>query len=175
MRAMTSTEHSLITPQMIEELSPSLLKFALRKVARREDAEDLVQETWISALRTATTFEGRSSLRAWMIGIMRRRIADHYRRDRPAALFEEEEFASNVRSPAEHHDWEETTQSALAAFDKLTTLERSALTLCDLEDMDRDEAADQLRVKRGHLRVILFRARGKLEHSLRSQGLSLCA
>ncbi len=172
---MTSSQPSLITPQMIEELTPSLLNFALRKVARREDAEDLVQETWISALRTASTFEGRSTMRAWVIGIMRRRIADHYRRDRPAALLDEDEFVSPLRSPAEHHDWEEAAQSALAAFEKLTVLERSALTLCDLEDVDRDQAAHQLQVKRGHLRVILFRARGKLEHSLRSQGLELCA
>lgn len=172
---MTSTQASLITTQLIQELSPSLLNFALRKVARRADAEDLVQETWISALRTASTFEGRSSMRAWVIGIMRRRIADHYRRDRAAAPLDEGELESPQRSPAEHHDLEEAAHSALAAFDMLTPIERSALTLCDLEDVDRDQAAHQLQVKRGHLRVILFRARGKLEHSLRSQGLDLCA
>jgi len=170
---MTRPETGLITTQMIEELSPSLLNLALRKVARREDAEDLVQETWIGALRSAPTFEGRSSLRTWLSGILARRIADRYRRERPSTLLDEEEHRSEARSPAEQHDWQEAGRSALGALTELSALERTAVTLCDLEDLDRDEAASRMQITRGYLRVLLCRARSKLELSLRSQGLDL--
>ena len=174
---MTSTQTALITRQMIEELSPSLLNIALRKVARRADAEDLVQETWSSALCTVSTFEGRSTLRAWVIGILRRRIADHYRRERPSTELEETDYASPLRSPVEHHDWQEAAKGALGAFGELTALERTAITLCDLQDFDRDEAAEQMGIQRGYVRVLLHRARNKVETALRDQGLGmeLCA
>jgi RNA polymerase sigma factor (sigma-70 family) len=174
---MTSTHASLITSQVIEELSPSLFNIALRKVARREDAEDLVQETWISALRTISTFEGRSTLRAWLTGILRRRIADRYRRERPSSELDEEAHESPWYCPGEHHDLDQAAQSALSALGQLTALERTAVTLCDLEDLDRDEAALRMQINKGYLRVLLFRARGKLTLALRDQGhdLELCA
>ena len=48
---------------------------------------------------------------------------------------------------------------------RLTTLERGAFTLCDVEELERDEAAAQLNVSRGHLRVILHRAHNKLSRT----------
>ena len=164
---------ALINPTTIQELSPGLFAFAYRAVRQREEAEDLVQDTWISALRTVPSFEGRSSLRTWLVSILRRRIADRFRRARPAEVFEEERVtaADDADQPEQRIDAHRARVIASMAMADLSDLERSAVTLCDAQDMDRDEASERMGVTRGHLRVLLHRGRHKLEAVLRAQGL----
>ena len=168
---MATAAAPLITPATIQQLSPGLFAFAYRAVRQREDAEDLVQDTWISALRTVPSFEGRSSLRTWLVSILRRRIADRFRRDRPAESFEEEKLAGDAQAPEERIDAYETANIAARAMDGLTDLERAAVTLCDVQDLDRDEASEKMGVTRGHLRVLLHRGRHKLEAALEAEGV----
>src|SRR5579871_1281255 len=47
-----------------------LLQLARSYVRDREVAEDVVQETWLQALRSASRFEGRSSFKTWLFGIL---------------------------------------------------------------------------------------------------------
>lgn len=162
---------SLINSNTIQELSPSLFAFAYRAVRQREEAEDLVQDTWISALRTVPSFEGRSSLRTWLVSILRRRIADRFRRERRSELLEEERFATDEHPPEDQIDAFEAAAVAAKAMAGLTELERRAVTLCDVQDLDRDEASESLGVTRGHLRVLLHRGRHKLEASLKASGI----
>lgn len=167
-----ATAAAVITPSTIQELSPGLFAFAYRAVRQREEAEDLVQDTWISALRTVPSFEGRSSLRTWLVSILRRRIADRFRRERSAEVLEEERFAVEGRAPEQRLGDLEAANIASAAMAELTELERRAVLLCDVQDMDRDEASEALGVTRGHLRVLLHRGRHKLEAALRANGVA---
>jgi RNA polymerase sigma-70 factor (ECF subfamily) len=168
---MSIATAELISDQTIAALSPGLFSFALRSVRRREDAEDLVQETWISALRSASTFDGRSSLRTWLTSILRRRMADHYRRDRYFSPLQEEEHESPWRSLSEQFAYEEAVTLAARAMTDLSALERTAITLCDVEDVERRDAALRMQIAPGYLRVLLHRGRNKLEAALRSQGV----
>jgi RNA polymerase sigma-70 factor (ECF subfamily) len=168
----TAAEAPQITPATIAELSPGLFAFAYRAVRQREEAEDLVQDTWISALRTFPRFEGRSSLRTWLVSILRRRIADRFRRDRPSEVFEEDKVAAHdVEGDENRLGNYEAANIAARAMDVLTELERTAVTLCDVQDLDRDEASARMGVTRGHLRVLLHRGRHKLETALQAEGL----
>jgi RNA polymerase sigma-70 factor (ECF subfamily) len=167
-----ATAAAVITPSTIQELSPGLFAFAYRAVRQREEAEDLVQDTWISALRTVPSFEGRSSLRTWLVSILRRRIADRYRRDRPSEELQEDRFAIDGSAPEERLGDHEAANLATAAMAELTELERRAVMLCDVQDLDRDEASEALGVTRGHLRVLLHRGRHKLEAALRANGVA---
>jgi RNA polymerase sigma-70 factor (ECF subfamily) len=121
------------------------------------------------------SFEGRSSLRTWLVSILRRRIADRFRRDRPTEVLEEERFAIGSTSVESQLDTYEAARIANHAMDGLTDLERQAVTLCDVDDLDRDEASEAMGVTRGHLRVLLHRGRHKLEASLRSEGIDRAA
>jgi len=163
----------LITSATIQELSPGLFAFAYRAVRQREEAEDLVQDTWISALRTVPSFEGRSTLRTWLVSILRRRIADRFRRARPAEQLEEEKLLAldNTAAPEERIDAYEAANLATRAMTELSELERTAVTLCDVQDLERDEASAKMGVTRGHLRVLLHRGRHKLETSLKASGI----
>ncbi|HEX5661436.1 MAG TPA: RNA polymerase sigma factor [Polyangiales bacterium] len=169
---LMATSGTIITPSTIQELSPGLFAFAYRAVRQREEAEDLVQDTWISALRTVPSFEGRSSLRTWLVSILRRRIADRFRRERASEVLEEEKFALDASAPEERLADHEAASIATLAMADLTELERRAVTLCDVQDLDRDEASEQLGVTRGHLRVLLHRGRHKLEATLRANGVA---
>jgi RNA polymerase sigma-70 factor (ECF subfamily) len=118
---------------------------------------------WISALHSSPTFEGRSSLRTWLTAILRRRIADRYRRARPIMPFEEELFASEGEDVAQRLSTLELAAQVVRMMPELTELERTALSLYALDDLEREEACERLGVTRGHLRVLLHRARRKLE------------
>jgi len=169
---MATVVPAIITPRTIQELSPSLFAFAYRAVRQREDAEDLVQDTWISALRTVTNFEGRSSLRTWLVSILRRRIADRFRRERPSEPLEEEKLTPETIAPEDRLAAYEAAAIATQAMAELTELERTAIMLCDVQDLDRDEASERMSITRGHLRVLLHRGRHKLETSLKAGGIS---
>ncbi|HEX5659666.1 MAG TPA: RNA polymerase sigma factor [Polyangiales bacterium] len=160
-----------INAQTIDELSPALFRFAMRFVRRREEAEDLVQETWLSALRGAPTFEGRSSLRTWLNGIMRRRAADHYRKVRPTDTIDEDFDVGYFVSLAEQMDNTSAAQLAAQAIGELSLLEQTAVTLCDIQELEREEAAERMGITRGHLRVLLHRGRQKLVERLEAQGV----
>jgi RNA polymerase sigma-70 factor (ECF subfamily) len=172
---MATLAAPVITSSTIQELSPGLFAFAYRAVRQREEAEDLVQDTWMSALRTVPSFEGRSSLRTWLVSILRRRIADRFRRARPIEPLEEERHAAEPAAPENRLDAYEAATIAAHAMSDLTDLERRAVTLCDVQDLDRDEASQAMGVTRGHLRVLLHRGRHKLEASLKASGIESAA
>jgi RNA polymerase sigma factor (sigma-70 family) len=94
---------------------------------------------------------------------LRRRIADRFRRARPAMPFEEELFESDLESVTDRLSTLELAAHAMRLMPELTELERTALSLYALDDLDREEACERLGITRGHLRVLLHRARRKLE------------
>lgn len=63
----------------LEQHRAHLLRFALLQVRDRAAAEDLVQDTFASAVAALERFEGRSSLRTWLTTILLNKIADHLR------------------------------------------------------------------------------------------------
>ncbi|MFT3926691.1 MAG: RNA polymerase sigma factor [Myxococcales bacterium] len=162
----------LITSEIIALHTPALLAFAQRALFRLEDAEDAVQETWVSALKSAHTFEGRSSLRTWLTGILRRRIFDRYHaQSRVEPLFGEPVMEDHDQ--LDELDLREAASYVTTGLSELREQERTAIMLCDVDDWDRDEAAEHMQITRGHLRVILHRARTKLEQHLKGVGVSV--
>jgi RNA polymerase sigma-70 factor (TIGR02943 family) len=71
----------------VDRHGDGLYRYALLRLRSRDWAADVVQETFLEALRVRSSFAGRSSERAWLVGILRHKIVDHLRRVRrePAA------------------------------------------------------------------------------------------
>src|SRR5262245_37489309 len=59
-----------------------LYRYALLRIRTPDLAADIVQETFLEALRARGSFAGHSSERTWLIGILRHKIGDHFRRVR---------------------------------------------------------------------------------------------
>jgi RNA polymerase sigma-70 factor (ECF subfamily) len=64
----------------VAEHGDALLGFAAGRVRDRAVAQDLVQETFLAALKSRAGFAGRSTERAWLFGILRNKLTDYYRR-----------------------------------------------------------------------------------------------
>jgi hypothetical protein len=73
----------------VESHGDYLFNFAVGQMRDANTAEDLVQETFLAALKSQNNFSGRSSERTWLVGILRHKIYDHLRkacRERAYAL-----------------------------------------------------------------------------------------
>lgn len=62
--------------------APQVRRFIFCKVSNREDGEEILQDTLISAIDSLALFSGRSSLFSWLCGIARHEIGDYYRKKR---------------------------------------------------------------------------------------------
>ncbi len=69
-----------LSEQVLAEHRPVLFRYALLQLRDHELADDAVQETLLAAWQAASNFEGKASLRSWLIGILKHKIADHWRR-----------------------------------------------------------------------------------------------
>lgn len=73
-------EPAHIIESWVDEHGDYLFRYALPRVRDRHVAEELVQETYLAALKAVESFRGDSSPRTWLVGLLRRKIADHYRK-----------------------------------------------------------------------------------------------
>ncbi len=113
----------------LSEHGDALMSFAMVHLRQREVAEDLVQDTLLAAMMQRASFDGRSSRRTWLIGILRHKIVDHFRRRAVA------ERASDVLA--------EVVERAFKSSGKWQNSPQTwGLTDSDLE---RREVADALR------------------------------
>lgn len=125
-------------------------------------ADDLTQETYIRALRTIRRFEGRSSVRTWLLTIARRVVIDELRKSyrRPARAMPGD--IDRAERPTETTgDFEEVVDVGLL-LSELDDDRRIALVLTQILGMSYAEAAAVCRVPIGTIRSRVARARQDL-------------
>lgn len=76
----------------VDHYGDYLYGFALSRTRDQQQAEDLVQETFLAALRDPAKFAGRSAPRSWLLGILKNKIIDHYRQSSRETSFSDLEF-----------------------------------------------------------------------------------
>ncbi len=64
----------------VDEHADYLFRYALPRLRDRHVTEEVLQETFLAALKSVDKFRGDSSPRTWLVGLLRRKIADHYRK-----------------------------------------------------------------------------------------------
>ncbi|MFC0005702.1 sigma-70 family RNA polymerase sigma factor [Micromonospora siamensis] len=126
----------------------------------RDSADDLTQETYLRAFRALSTFQGRSSVRTWLLGIARRTCADHLRTVvRRRRL--DQRLAADAWTDRPHPD----PAGQLGAADLLRRLpaeRRGAFVLTQLLGLSYAEAAAVEEVPVGTIRSRVARARNDL-------------
>ena len=172
--------------EWVDEHGDALFRFALLRVKDPEVAEDLVQETFLSALKGIDRFKGRSPLRAWLVGILKHKIIDHFRKGKPEVLagdltmHENETEADRLdRCGAPDPDmsaWlggpdkllenKEFWDVLVKSLDSLPETHRRAFSLREIDGIKGDEICKILDITSTNLWVILHRARGKLRSCL---------
>src|SRR5262249_48635098 len=133
----------------------------------------------LAAIQGLASFDGRSQLRTWLVGILSHKAVDHFRRtrgrrwDAAGAGDAEDEglLAPFQRTP----ESELSDRQALGVLERaladLPDRERMAVMMCDVEGAPRDEVCNVLGVRPTHLRVLLHRARHRLRKALEDAGV----
>lgn len=170
----------------------AMFRWAMVQVRDPHVAADLVQEALLAALQSHKQFAGDSSLRTWLIGILRHKVLDHFRRqgrERPAAdvlAFDaqagrdgDNPLRGNWQPSSYGNDPEQAlvqgeTQAALAdCIGHLPERMRVAFSARELDDLPTEEICNLLQVTPTNLGVMLFRARSRLRECLTRKGIDL--
>jgi RNA polymerase sigma-70 factor (ECF subfamily) len=154
-------------------LFDQLYNFARWLTQDTAEAEDLVQETYVKALRGFASFQLGTNFRAWMYRILRNSFLSSRAGLKNTVAWDEDE-QDNVL-PAEHATPEsllltqanrEMVQQALT---ELPVHFREILLLCEVEEMSYQEIAETLAIPAGTVMSRLFRARKALRGLLRQK------
>ena len=149
---------------------------AYRLVGSREDALDVVQESFIHVLRGIQTFRGQSSFRTWLYRIVTHAALD-YRRWRSLRATEsldseralEPVDASSQRSPQDTAAERDLAAAIDKALANVSEKNRAALVLFAIEGMSYKEIADVLSISVGTVMSRIFNARQRLRELLASE------
>lgn len=146
--------------------------FVLRSVGRREDAEDIVQETFRRAWTAIPRFRGQSSLLTWLCRIAANLYIDHARsRKRRVDLasdmdLDPDELRSYSGQGADVETEVINKCRVEAALESLSATHRMLVVLCDIQGLSGAEAAEVMNCSLMSVRARLFQARRKLRVAL---------
>ena len=129
-------------------------------------AEDLLQETLIEAVRSASTFRGESSLKTWLCAIARHRLSRHYEAERRAALARAGLTLVRESADGDGDADVERRDEVTRALGVLPPLHRQVLVLKYLDDHSVEEIALELGRTRVQVQSLLQRARAGLREEL---------
>ncbi len=81
MRELLITKKSKVNPALWLDLySDYLFSYALSRVHNKEVAEDMVQDTFLSAIKSKNSFQQKSTERTWLTSILKNKIIDYYKK-----------------------------------------------------------------------------------------------
>lgn len=164
--------------ECIERHSPGVYRVALRLTGNEAEAEDVVQETFLSAFKAIDKFEGRSGLATWLYRIAHNAALMRLRRVRPdqVSVDDEELFGEGLMVPTQLHDWcclpehdfesSETRVELERAIKDLPEKLRAVFVMRELEGLSTEETAEALDVSIDVVKVRLHRARLQLRERL---------
>lgn len=169
----------------IASLRPVVHRLALLQLRDPASAEDVTQETMVAAMEKQATFQGRSSLRTWVIAILRFKILDVHRHrkrqwprasehapaDELQATGADEFFDSNRRWAAPKEPWSDPSDQVRsqqffgileACMTKLPSTMGRVFLMREWLELSPAEICADLELSPGNLRVLLYRARMQL-------------
>ncbi len=167
---------------VVEANTEVLLRGALGRGLPPSDAEELVQETFVTFLEAVDRFAGRSSVRTFLFGILYRKAMERGRKKArelatdPVDEIFEGRFGGPMgmwTRPPKGPDEEALTQETGTLIEDclggLTPDQRTAFHLKEVDRLPAEDACNILEVSATHLRVLLFRARNKLRECLETK------
>lgn len=170
-----------------KELLPhmqALYNFAYHLVGNEDDANDLVQETFLKAYRFINSYEKGTNAKAWLFKILKNAFINEYRKKtkRPGQVDYEDVLsyheADDVTYVGSLDLRQEVYQDMMGdevtrALNALPIEFRTVILLCDVEGFTYEEIAKIIDIPIGTVRSRLFRARNMLKEKLREYAMNL--
>ena len=187
---------------LVKQNHGALIRMALRHVADRDAAEEVVQDTWIAVIDGIGRFEGRSSLQSWIFAILIHKAKDRGVRESRhvtfSALESHDDEGEEGVDPARFHasgelaghwalppqPWNEQTPERLLAsrqalealskaVDELPPGLRDVLVLKDVEGLESQDICERLAITDNNLYVRLHRARERVRQAVETSLLGM--
>lgn len=177
----------------IDEYGDVLYSYAILRVNNPTNAEDLVQDTFLSALKGIDSFEGRSTIKTWLVSILKRKIIDHYRKKSTShekltadltsdynskiSPFEKEgDITGGWKQDRMPQNWSSNTDEKIESEEFHKTLLKclsfmppkwaACFSMKIIEEDENDEICKNLEISTSNLWVILHRARLQLRECM---------
>ena len=179
------SNHQINPNKWIDLYSDYLYNYTIMRVSDSDIAQDLVQDTFLAALKSMKNFKGEASERTWLISILKRKIIDHYRKINSNKGKAEVRIMYNDDSETEG-DWLEervadpfdktaedniqNTELGEAIFNCLSKLpKKQALVfkMKTIEDIETEVICNELNITASNLWVIIHRARTAMAECLK--------
>jgi len=161
--------------QLAEPFRRELKLHCYRMLGSLHEAEDLVQETYLKALRSFASFQSGTNFRAWMFKILKNTFLSScstFERRMTVAMDSEEDFPA---LPATHPTPESLliersgVEAVQYAIEQLPVIFREVILLCDVEGASYREIAEMLSIPIGTVMSRLARARKAIRETVRSE------
>lgn len=170
----------------VDEHGDALFRYALLRIRERASAEDVVQETFLAAVKSKNEFQGNSEVRTWLIGILRHKIGDYFRKNgREVQVDSNPDDADPVIdswfnkkgfwikppktwdvNPAELAERQEFWLVLQGCMDALPGRAGEAFSLRVVDNIEAGEVCKVLGISTTNLWVLLHRARARLRACL---------
>ena len=156
--------------QLVNTYSERIFNLALRILRRKEDAEDILQETFLTVIEKLHTFDGRSSFFTWIYRIATNASLMRLRKKKLVFqdLAEDDDYNDSVESrvfidwtqdPAVNLYDQEVKMKIEEAVNKLSDIYRSVFVLRDIEGLSIKETSAILNITEENVKIRLRRAR----------------
>jgi len=164
--------------RLVDTYSSPIYRLGLRMLGTPQDAEDVLQNTFLNALTHLATFEGRSSLSTWLYRIAANEALMLVRKKKPEVNLEDAEAGGNDEDlrPTQFADWSALPEEELlsgegkkildAAIQTLPESMRIVFLLRDVEGLSIKETSDTLNLTETNVKTRLLRARMFLREQL---------
>ncbi len=164
--------------RLVDAYSRPIYRLGLRMLGNSQDAEDVLQNTFLNALTHIADFEGRSSLATWLYRIAANEALMLIRRRKPEVNLEDTPDVDSGASllPTQFVDWsglpedellsEEGKQALDGAIEELPEMLRMVFILRDVEGLSIKETAEALDLTETNVKTRLLRARLLLRERL---------
>jgi RNA polymerase sigma-70 factor (TIGR02943 family) len=195
MKTTSDTQPQIDPSKWLDCHGDYLYRYALARVREAALAEDLLQETLLAAVAGYQGHAGRSSERTWLIGIMKHKVVDHFRRlartvqfqlptenDEPNCFEESGPWRGHWRDDRAPLGWPVDAAGRAESAEFWTTLDRClsqlpqqmsvAFTLREIDGLSSTEICEVLNITPNNLWVLLHRSRSKLRHLLEANWFS---
>jgi RNA polymerase sigma-70 factor (ECF subfamily) len=174
------------SPLELEGHRPYLVRFALLQLRAQSAAEDAVQETLLAAIQGAERFGGHSTVRTWLIGILKHKIVDQIRkatRERPLQISAEESDTESLdalflddghfleppgewNSPEKALEQRRFFEALERCIDALPSNTAKAFTMREVMGIETEDICKELGISSSNCWVLIYRARMALRACL---------
>ncbi len=184
--ASTKPSEQLLNPDSwVDKHGDFLYTYAFIRVRENGRAEDLVQDTFLAALKAYHQFQGRSSERTWLVGILKHKIIDFFRKNIKGNPISVASFHDATMEKASDLDgnwlagasqWLSDPSKSLEQKEFINIFQQALVSLPhnlakvfilhELDGLTGSEICDLLNISSSNLWVMLYRARLKLKGQL---------